>query len=178
MKEEIWKDIPGYEGRYQVSSLGRVKSFNYYGHKGVEKILKQNLNKGYYSIKLCKNDVIKRFTIHRLVYMTFKGEIPNGLQVNHIDEDKSNNHIENLNLMSPKENTNWGTRNERARKANTNGKCSKIILQFDKQMNFIAEWPSTREIQRQLNIFHNSIIKCCKGKLKSAYGFIWKYKEE
>lgn len=210
MTEEVWKDIPGYEGLYQVSNLGRVKSLRF----NKEKILKQSFIKGYYDIKLAKNKVGKRFSIHRLVYMTFKGPIPEGLQVNHINEIKSDNRPENLNLLTPKENTNWGTRNERASEAmkgknvgkpkseetrkklsesnkgkpkseetkkklseaNTNGKCSKSVLQYDLNGNFITEWPSLAEVERQLKIHHSGISQCCSGKLKSAGGYIWHYK--
>ena len=103
--EEIWKDINGYEGLYQISNLGRVKSF----YSGYVKILKLKITNGYYRIGLRKNGKRKFYQIHRLVYETFIGEIPQGIQVNHINEVKTDNRLENLNLMTPKENINWGT---------------------------------------------------------------------
>ena len=118
MKEiiEIWRDVKGFEGLYRVSNLGRVKSF--YGLK--EKILKPGiLNNGYYRVILCKQSVKKTYLVHRLVWETFNDTIPEGLQVNHINEIKTDNRLSNLNLMTQKENINWGTRNERiAKKTN------------------------------------------------------------
>ena len=109
MEEEIWKDIVGYEGLYQVSNTGKIKSLNY-NHTGREKILKQRLfNRGYLYVGLWKNGKQKYFSVHRLEYEAFYGEIPKGMQVNHINEIKTDNRLENLNLMTPKENTNWGT---------------------------------------------------------------------
>ena len=119
--EEIWKDIEGYEGMYQVSSLGNVRSLNRivrhnYGgdaHK-VGKLKTVSLSKrGYRFVSLYKNNTIKGFRVCRLVYAAFVGPIPEGMQVNHIDECKTNDAVWNLNLMTPKENSNWGTRNHR-----------------------------------------------------------------
>lgn len=125
MEEEIWKDIKGYEGLYQVSNLGRVKrigdsvTIGMYGQTIVRhrnqiiKPFKGKRQNDYWRVTLCKDGIPKRFTIHHLVYMTFVGNIPDGMQVNHIDEDKDNNSVDNLNLMTAKENCNWGTRIER-----------------------------------------------------------------
>ena len=112
--EEVWKDIPGYEGYYQVSNLGRVKSVERISHINhhiiKEKILCYTLNhKGYKLCYLCKKGITRTFAIHRLVYISFNGLIPEGKVVNHIDENKLNNSLSNLNLLTPKENANWGT---------------------------------------------------------------------
>jgi len=108
--EEVWKDIEGYEGLYQVSNLGRVRSF----HGDSEKIMKQTLQKGYLRITLLKNKKQKRFLSHRLVAQAFIPNPENKPQVNHIDEDKTNNRVDNLNWMTSKENNDWGTRKSRA----------------------------------------------------------------
>ena len=117
---EIWRDIEGFEGIYQISSQGRVKSLKRIdnnNHPIKEKILKPNIDnregKGCLRVRLCKNGKQKFFQIHRLVYETFVGKIPDDMQCNHINEKKDDNRLENLNLMTPKENSNWGTRNER-----------------------------------------------------------------
>ena len=116
MKEE-WKNIIDYEGLYQVSNLGRVKSLNY-KHTGREKILKSSVDKiGYMYVGLCKNGKVKFFKVHRLIYEAFYGEIPNGMQVNHINEIKADNRLSNLNLMTRKENINFGTGIERRAKS-------------------------------------------------------------
>lgn len=186
--EEIWKDIKGYEGVYQISNLGNVKSVERYrkGNSGSkvfvsEKILKPSIVNGYVRYFLCTGEhgKIKNYFVHRLVYEAFVGEIPDGMQVNHINEDKTDNRPENLNLMTPKENTNWGTRTERVKGKLINGKLSKPVLQYDLDGTFIKEWPSIKEIQRQLGLSTTSIGDCCLNKIhnKTAYGYKWKYKE-
>ena len=176
MKEiiEIWKDIPNYEGIYQASNLGRVKSF--YGLK--EKILKPGiLNNGYYRVILCKQSIKKTYLVHRLVWETFNGTIPEGLQVNHINEVKIDNRLSNLNLMTQKENINWGTRNERIAKKQINGKCSKSVLQFTLDDILVKEYPSTKQAERETGFANQHINACCNGKYKQAYGYKWRYKE-
>lgn len=104
---EIWKDIPNYEGVYQVSNLGKVKSLNYNRTK-VEKIMLLTLNRyGYYAIGLSKNNKKKTFTVHKLVAMAFLGHTPCGykLVVDHIDSNPLNNNLENLQLISQRENS-------------------------------------------------------------------------
>ena len=133
---EEWKDILGFEGIYQASNLGRVKSLerlNARGYRVKEKILKPQINRrGYYQVGLYKQSIGKNYKVHRLVYEAFNGQIPEGLQVNHINEVKTDNRLENLNLMTHKENVNWGTRNERAGKVLKNRKDqSKLVLQYD-----------------------------------------------
>ena len=92
-----------------VSNFGNVKSLNY-RHTNKERMLKTQLYKGYVYVFLKRT---KGYRVHRLVYEAFIGPIPDGMQVNHIDEDKSNNRLDNLNLMTPKENCNYGTGIER-----------------------------------------------------------------
>ena len=169
-KKEIWKDIKGFEGLYQVSNLGRVKSLeriDALGHRLKEKILKPRIDGRYYQVCLCKQSIKKNYRVHRLVWEAFNGQIPEGLQVNHINEVKTDNKLENLNLMTCKENTNYGTRNER---------ISKPVLQFDLNDNFIKEFPSAMQVERELGFGQGNICNCCKGRCKTAYGYIWKYK--
>lgn len=174
-EKEIWKDIPNYEG-YQVSNLGRVKSLK--RPRGLkEKILKPLIDKGYYQVALWKNSIAKFYKVHRLVWEVFNGQIPENMQVNHINEIKIDNRLENLNLMTPKENSNWGTRNERCAEALKNRKDqSKSVLQYDLQENLVKEYPSIKQVEREKGFDHSYIVKCCKGKMPTAYGYKWRYK--
>lgn len=169
-KMEIWKDIRGYEGLYQISNYGRVK--NKHG-----KFIALRLDKGYLKTHLWKNGKAKWHLVHRLVYETFVGKILEGMQVNHIDEDKTNNVLSNLNLMTPKENSNWGTRNKRLGETfKTNGKRSKKVDQIDKVTGeVLASFQSTKEVERVLGYSHSNIGKCCNCEYKQAYNYVWKY---
>lgn len=137
---EIWRDIPGYEGLYQISNLGRVKRIfdrvfiGKYGQTIIQrpndtiKGFKGKRQNDYWRVYLYKNNSRKKYTVHVLVYKSFFGEIPDGYQVNHMDENKDNNSIFNLNLLTPKENSNWGTRNERISKTKLNKKSASVFL--------------------------------------------------
>lgn len=109
--EEIWKGIKGYEGKYQVSNLGKVKTLNY--HRSCkERILKNLINThGYLYVILSKNCICKNLTIHRLVAAAFIDNPENLPEVNHIDENKTNNCVSNLEFCNRKYNINFGTRN-------------------------------------------------------------------
>lgn len=179
-ENEIWKDIPEYEGLYKASNWGRVKTLDkcdIRGRKFKEKILKLSYDKdGYQHVHLKHFGRDKLWPVHRLVWITFNGVIPEGMQINHINEVKTDNRLSNLNLMTCKENNNWGTRNERISRSKINGKKSKPVLQFDLNNNLIKEWPSAMEVQRKLNFNQSPIGKCCRNKLDKAYGFKWQYK--
>lgn len=158
--QEIWKDILNYEGLYQVSNLGRVKSFL----KGKETILKQWYDSsGYAQVKLFKKQKGKIFLVHRLVASAFiKNE--NKLDtVNHKDKNRKNNIVSNLEWLSNGDNTRYSQ--------------AKQINQYDRNMNLICSWECIMEIERKLNIKNSSIVSCCKGKRKTAGGYIWKYKD-
>ena len=179
-KEEIWKDIPEFNGIYQASNLGRVKSLERIdarGHRVKERILKPSIDRvGYYKVGLCKNSKVRFYLVHRLVWIAFNGSISEGYEINHLDERTVNNRLENLNLVTHKENLNWGTRNERVSKKQINGKRSKTVLQFDLNDNLVKEYPSTKQVERELGFDQGSIVKCCNGKRKTAYNYKWKYK--
>lgn len=136
--------------------------------------------KGYYYATLTDdNGKQTHRRLHRVIWEAVNGSIPEGLQVNHIDENKSNNRIENLNLMTSKENNNWGTRNERIGKANvkalTNGVRSKPVGGYiggELKITF----PSTAEAGRN-GFDHSHISKCCRGKKKSYRGYEWRFLE-
>lgn len=179
--KEIWKDIKGFEG-YQVSNLGRVKSLeriDALGRRVKEKFLKPLITRnGYYLIGLYKNSIQKFYYVHRFVWEAFNGQIPEGYEVNHINEIKSDNRLSNLNLMTHKENMNYGSRTERCAEVLKNRKDqSKSVLQFDLNNNLVKEYPSTKQVERELGFSYQNICACCKGKQKTAYNYKWKYKE-
>ena len=176
--EEIWKDIDGYEGLYQVSNLGRVKSLNYNRTKK-EKVLK-GVRKpfGHLRVMLCG----KLFSVHRLVAEAFIPNDENKPFIDHINGIPSDNRVENLR---------WCTQSENLRnpiaiaklkshpsklKGRTDSLCpnSKAVTQFDKQGNFIKSWNSQAEAARQLNIKQSDISRCVNGKRNYCGGFIWK----
>ena len=186
MESEIWKDIPQFRGFYQVSNLGRVRSLDRYlpGKLGSKHFVKGTILKpaltsrkegrGYYRVALSG----KFYLVHRLVWEAFNGPIPEGYEVNHIDEDKLNNRLENLNLMTPKENNCWGTRIIRQKEKVKNGKTSKKVLQYDLDGNFIREWVSQHEIERELKIQQSYISRVCTGLRHTAGGYIWRFKDK
>ena len=172
---EIYKDIKNYEGLYRVSNLGNVMSLNY-NRTGKPKLLKPGKDKhGYLFVILYKDGKKKKFFVHRLVAEAFIPNPDNLPCVNHKDENKTNNSVENLEYCTHEYNINYGTRNERAAKANTNGKCSKRVLQFTLDGEFVREYPSTHECERN-GFEHSSVIRCCKGKQKTHKGFRFMYK--
>lgn len=179
MIKEIWMPILGYEGLYEASNRGRVRRLNYH-HTGKEKILRPGKNSsGYLQVCLYK-DGKKSLLVHRLVWEAFNGPIHKGMQINHLNERKDQNNLENLSLMTAKENTNWGTRNERAGKGVAKS-LSKMVEQYTLEGEHIMTWFSVSGVEEelgQLGYNASNISKCCQGKLKTHKGFIWKYKEE
>lgn len=178
---EEWRDIEGYEGLYQVSDQGRVKSLNYH-MTGEERILKQSrvCKKKYWRVQLYKNGRGKFYPVHRLVAQAFMPNPDNLPEINHKDENPSNNRVENLEWCDRKYNCNYGTRNQRvaeAKRGKYNTKVSKPVAQFTKSGNFIKEYPSTMEAYRQTGINFTNICYCCMGKnyRHTAGGYIWEY---
>lgn len=169
---EEWKDIPGWDGFYQVSNFGRVRS-----KKGIRKL---NLTKdGYYQVQLNYKKKKQTINVHRLVWLAFNGEIPPNMEVNHIDENKLNNNLSNLNLLSHKDNMVWGTRIERLKDSMTNNPLkSKTVVQYDFDYNIVCTYPSISEASRITGYSIGNICWCCKGRSKQAYGYIWQYKEK
>ena len=174
---EMWKDIEGYEGIYQVSNLGRVKSLsrntkNQYRNSEIVK--SKEIRNGYYSVTLFKNEKGKHFTIHRLVAKAFIPNPYNKPQINHIDGNKLNNNVSNLEWCTQQENT------IHAYKNNLINPYTTKVIQYDKNMNFIKEWNSIKEVEKELNINHSNIVTVCKMNTNRKYagGFIWRYKED
>lgn len=181
---EIWKEIEGYEGLYEISNLGRVKSLK--GNK-IRKPAKERC--GYLFIALSKNNIKKQYKVHRLVAQAFIDNPNNYPIINHKDEDKTNNKVENLEWCDHKYNSNYGTAIQRRllseklnpkrkeiidkrRKSNTNHpNMSKPVLCVETGKIF----PSTHQIQRELGFASSNISSVCLGKYKQAYGYMWRY---
>lgn len=164
---EEWKDIKGYDGLCQVSNLGRVKSLKF----GKERILKTGVDRyGYISVNLYKNNKRKLCKVHRLVAQAFIPNHENKPQVNHIDEDKTNNMVSNIEWMTAKENSNHGTRTERLIK--TQGIKIRAIDIANGEWN---DYCSQRECARELGLAGSSINMCLKGKRRHVGGYVFKY---
>lgn len=166
--KEIWKDIKGYEGLYQVSNLGRIKNIKF----KTQRILKQRqLADGHFTIGLCKNSAIKRHLVHRLVAISFIPN-PNSLPIiNHKDEDPTNNCVDNLEWCTNKYNSNYGTKNKRISESlkGKNWRRKIICVETSEIFN------SSKEINRKYGYHHQTIRYCCKGKFNTAYGYHWQY---
>ena len=156
--EEIWKDIEGFEGKYQISNTNKVKS----NHFGKSIILKPALNTGgYNSVSLSLNNKAKSVTLHRLIMTAFIANPDNKPCINHIDGNKLNNSLSNLEWCTYKYNNIYNNKSKK--------NCI-AISQYDLEGNFIKDWESARQVYRQLKIQYKNICKCCKGKRKKAGG--------
>ena len=180
MQEEIWKDIPEYEGIYQISNLGRVKSLSRYiynnknttkGHLSREKILRLSADStGYLQVNLSKNGKKAKFHVHRLVAKLFIPNPDNKPQVNHIDRNRRNPAVSNLEWVTDSENKfhAWKNPNRISTK--------KEVIQIDKNDKIIKTWDSIQEAEKSLKISH--ISECCRNPKRTSGGYKWKYKEE
>ena len=176
MSEE-WRDVVGYEGLYQVSSMGRVKSLERKvpkrnGERTVkERILKPITDRyGYLIVCLCAGGKQKMFKVHRLVYQAFHKNPENKLCVNHIDENKTNNAASNLEWSTYEENNNHGTHNERMAKTQ-----SKPVGQYTRDGELVKVWASVSEAGRRAGFDRGTISSVANGKRKTHKGFIWRY---
>lgn len=187
---EQWRDIQDYEGLYQISNLGRVKSCericktgNGLGeHLLPEKLLKLSLVKGYLQIALHKEGKYKYYKVHRLVAQTFIPNPDNKEQVNHIDGNKQNNCIDNLEWVTGKENMLHASKNGLLKgntkthyQNKTNGqKSSKPIIAINLKTNEEIYFKSQNEASRQLNLCKSDISAICKGKIKQTKGYTFR----
>ena len=182
MREE-WRPVVGYEGLYEVSNLGNVKSLERmkWNGKGYQKIperimkLRKN-NSGYLRVFLCKEGKMKSYLVHQLVATAFLENPMGYTEINHISEDKLDNMAKNLEWVSHKYNCSYGTRNKRVAEKNTNNpKLSKPLIAINKITGLILEFPSIIEAYRQTGIATSNICACCQGKKNSCGGFYWMY---
>ena len=201
--EELWKDIKGYEGLYQASNLGRIKSLkrewqsaNGSKRKHGEIILKQRVQKtGYLLVKLCKNGKQKYMSVHRIIAEMFLSNPSNLPQVNHIDGNKQNNKTENLEWVTPKQNIEHATKNNlidsilrvenmrrigKKQKGRSNKQWKGNIKIYDTEMNIITECETLSEVgawlKENTQYTNPSLGNICTyiRKGKPIYGFIFK----
>lgn len=177
INKEVWKDIKEYEGLYQVSSLGRVKSLNYNKTKK-EKILKPHESRGYYNVTLYKNGFHKYYGIHRLVAKEFIVNPKNKTQVNHKDGNKKNNNIENLEWVTSSENMKHAFENNLHKKYyGKEHNNARKIKQYTLNNIFIKEWGSIVEAANYYKTSIENIYSCLNKKSKTAKGFKWEYSQ-
>ena len=169
-ENELWCPINGYEGLYSISNFGRVLSH----HWGKSRILKQRVSpRGYSQVNLTKNSKLTTFRVHGLVAKHFLRN-PNGLtEINHKDENKSNNRADNLEWCTRSHNVNYGTRISRQRLGVIKG-----VVQYDRKGDFVASYDSLTRASREVGLTVSHIAGCCKKKYPFAGGFVWKYATE
>ena len=191
---EIWKPVVGYEGLYECSNLGRVRSLdridsNNHPLKGI--ILKPDMNKnGGLRVTLYNHTKKTRFLVHRVVAEAFIPNPDNKPEIDHINTIRTDNTVwlnEDGSINYDKTNLRWVTHKENMNNPITHTKSinsklhytynMKAVIQTSKDGTFIQEYKCTREAERATNIDHRSINKCCKGIYKTAGGYVWKYKE-
>ncbi len=173
---EQWKVIPGYEN-YEISNMGNVRNTNYH-RMGITKMLRPKItNTGYLEVELCKNCTKKSIRVHQLVAQAFIENPNNYSSINHKDENKKNNMVDNLEWCTAAYNNNYGTHNYRVGIALKNRTDhSKPIIAKDangKELYF----PSIKEAERILGVDHSGVCKVLKGKYERMYGYEWRYAE-
>lgn len=179
MQKEIWKAIQGYEGLYEISNLGSIKSCK----TNKIKVCSQN-QFGHLKVLLFKRGINKVYYVHRLVYMTFVGNIPNGFVVHHKDGNHLNNELSNLEVMEKGKHTSnhmmgrqhtLGKKRSKEAIESHRAKVSKPVAQYTLDDVLIKTYPSTKEAERQTGIDSGSISRCCNGVLHKSGGYHWKY---
>lgn len=187
MENEIWRDIVGFEGRYQVSNWGNVKSLNYRNRGFSKNLTPKTNNRGYLWVELIKYKKRKCFLIHRLVAQAFVDN-PNGFEfVNHKDEKPSNCNANNLEWCNRSYNAKYSINRHPERYKNTKRKGKKrtnikyekhLINQLSLDGSFLKSWNSFWEIGKEFNYRTSSLKECCEGKRKTAYGYKWEFADK
>ena len=181
-ESEVWKDILGYEGFYKVSNKGNIYSVerrDTLGRKiGGRTLRPTSDTHGYHQIGLCKNGIEKKELIHKLVAQAFIPNQNNYLEINHKDENKTNNHVENLEWCTREHNNNYGTRNER---------LSKKVRAVNVETGEVITFNSTQEAgckgynQGHVSRACRGVYKTNTGKLtgdgRTYKGYRWSYEE-
>ena len=187
--EEIWKDIAGYEGLYQVSNLGKVRSLQYGNRDEVRELYLKPHTRGYLQVELHKNGSRKMFTVHRLVAMAFVDGYEETKLVNHIDEDKQNNVSTNLEWVTASQNVLHSISHRKVvTKRNCGGHRNHVnypkfqprtdkrpVIQMSMDGEIIKHWDSTIRVKEVLGYSDWSIKQCCRGNRRTAYGYKWQY---
>lgn len=189
--KEVWKDIPNYEGLYQLSNLGNARSLNRYVNHSKNpnfKVLKKGKtlslcigSNGYINLILSKNNKTTTKSLHKLIAKMFLPNPNNYPCVNHINGIKTDNRVENLEWCSFSHNSKEAFRTGLSiQKRGKENPASKKVIQYDLDGNFLKEWGSLGEIQRKTKLSKANVSKCCQQKkgYKTVGGFVWKFKEE
>lgn len=181
--EEVWKPIIGYEERYEVSNWGNVKSLRYGNTHKAKLLVPKCNNMGRLWVELRKDGKSKCMLIHRLVAMAFISNPNDCPQINHIDENPKNNHVDNLEWCTGSYNVRaylnnhpdvWKNR-PRRRIGRYKKNYGLEIDQCDKEGNVIKHWRCVRDIEVENKWSAWSIVECCRGNRKTAYGYKWNY---
>lgn len=185
MSIEIWRDIPNYEGLYQISNFGRVKSLSkYHSRKEIVMILRDNMY-GYLTVGLSKNNKTKRIKVHKLVMDSFNHDRSifkyapnenisdidlNKLEINHIDGNKHNNNVANLEWCTKSYNSIHSYKNKLHKNIPVN--------QFSLNGELIKTWFCAKVAAKELGIYNSNIVHCCRHKRKQTGGYMWEYAKE
>lgn len=177
---EKWKPIKGYEDKYEVSNLGRIKSLLFKNNKVQkkrDKILSiHNNGHNYLTVGLNSNNKTKKYYVHRLVAEAFIPNPSNYKEVNHKDENSLNNNVNNLEWCTSKYNANYGSRNKKLREVKKN-KYGIKVKKYDLNDNFIEELYMC-DATKIKGIYYYNLRKCCLGEYKSCGGYKWRYSNE
>lgn len=180
-----WKDVVGYEGLYKVSEYGEI-----YGLKSKKILKQQETHRGYLCVNLYKNSKMKSIVVHRLVAIAFLPNPKDKPEVNHIDGNKQNNNLDNLEWSTRSENMIHAYKNDLQPKSEKQSEHARNLMlkinkekqmpvgKYDSNMNLIEEYNSVTEASKSINgnkMYVSDISKCCRGKSKTCKGFIWKF---
>ena len=160
---EIYRDLIDYGNKYEISTYGNVRI------KENKKVLKQYEHRGYKYVGLYYDNKTHNIRVHRLVAKTFLKDFNNNCVVMHLDNNTKNNNINNLKCGTQKENI------QQCCKENRKVYSNKRVKQYDLQGNFIKEWKSQTDVQKELGYMQNFISRCCNGHKKTAYGYRWEF---
>lgn len=160
--EEEWNPVKNYESLYEVSNLGNIRSISSrWGKRNKPREVKLITTPANYKrVKLSKNNKGKFYMVHRLVYESFVGEIPDNFEINHKDYNRSNNCIDNLEVMTHFDNTRYSK--------------AKKVGQYSKNNKLIKIWNCIRDVEREIGIDHRQICANLKGEQKTCHGFIFR----
>ena len=180
--QEIWKDIEGYEGMYQISNKGNIRSLNYNHTHKIKKLSQETTDRGYKRIVLRYKRTAQHFLIHRLVANTFIPNPYNKQEVNHKNGIKTDNSVDNLEWVSCKENVNHAIDNNLrpriikfVRKKGGEHPLSKPVIQMDLNNNVINEYLCAKDAS-VMGFKAQFIQRCCRGERNTYKGYKWKYK--